>query len=159
MLLCLLPLTFLISLPWSLANPLSMLGVRRGSALHLPLSRREASTSTPQRVPKQGAIGLGNYIDVCVIKYTVAVPLYLQTSFQPSSLAIRLQYSDTLTGTFAQGSVRKDVAGIAGLQLQDQYLAAISEMNTSILQTGSAGIFGLGFPVNRWVSDLPVSVI
>lgn len=34
---------------------------------------------------------------------------------------------------------------------QDQYFAAISNTNTSVLDTGSAGIFGLGFPVNRWV--------
>lgn len=41
--------------------------------------------------------------------------------------------------------------GVAGLRLQDQYIAAILETNTSVLQTGSAGIFGLGFPVNRSV--------
>jgi phytepsin len=42
-----------------------------------------------------------------------------------------------------------DVVSLAGLQLQDQYLAAISETNTKVMQTGSAGIFGLGFPANR----------
>lgn len=81
--------------------------------------------------------------------FSAAVPLYPQTSFQPSGLAVRLEYGDTLTGTFAQGPIGRDIAGIAGLRLQDQYLAAISETNTSVLRTGSAGIFGLGFPVNR----------
>jgi phytepsin len=81
--------------------------------------------------------------------FSAAVPLYPQTSFQPSGFAVRLEYGDSLTGTFAQGPIGKDIAGIAGLRLQDQYLAAISETNTSVLRTGSAGIFGLGFPVNR----------
>ena len=85
--------------------------------------------------------------------FSATVPLYPQTSFQPSGLAIRLEYGDSLTGTFAQGIVGKDLAGIAGFRLQDQYLAVISETNTTVLQRGSAGIFGLGFPVNRCVSD------
>jgi len=42
-----------------------------------------------------------------------------------------------------------DVVDLAGLRLQDQYLAAISETNTNVVQSGSAGVFGLGFPVNR----------
>jgi len=75
--------------------------------------------------------------------------LYPQTSFQPSGIGVRLEYGDSLTGTFAQGSIGMDVAGVAGLRLPEQYLAAISETNTSILRTGSSGIFGLGFPVNR----------
>ena len=81
--------------------------------------------------------------------FSVTVPLYPQTSFQPSGLAVRLEYGDSLTGTFAQGPVGTDVVGVANLRLEDQYLAAISETNTSVLQTGSAGIIGLGFPVNR----------
>jgi Eukaryotic aspartyl protease len=77
------------------------------------------------------------------------VPLYSPTSFQPSGIDVRLEYGDSLTGTFAQGSIGMDIAGVAGLRLREQYLAAISETNTSILRTGSSGIFGLGFPVNR----------
>ncbi|KAI9457649.1 aspartic peptidase domain-containing protein [Lactarius psammicola] len=80
--------------------------------------------------------------------FSVTVPLYPQTSFQPSGLAVRLAYGDSQTGTYAQGPVGKDAAGVAGLRLRDQYIAAILETNTSVLQTGSAGIFGLGFPVN-----------
>jgi hypothetical protein len=81
--------------------------------------------------------------------FSAAVPLYPLTSFQPSGLDVRLEYGDSLTGTFAQGLVGMDVVGFAGLRLQDQYLAAISETNTKVMQTGSSGIFGLGFPVNR----------
>jgi len=71
------------------------------------------------------------------------------TSFQPSGLDVRLEYGDSLTGTFAQGPVGMDVVDIAGLRLQDQYLAAISETNTNVVESGSVGVFGLGFPVNR----------
>ena len=81
--------------------------------------------------------------------FSPAVPLYPLTSFQPSGLDVCLEYGDSLTGTFAQGLVGMDVVGLAGLQLQDQYLAAVSETNTKVMQTGSIGIFGLGFPVNR----------
>jgi phytepsin len=37
---------------------------------------------------------------------------------------------------------------LAGLTLQNQFFAAINDTNTSVEDTGSAGIFGLGFPVN-----------
>jgi Eukaryotic aspartyl protease len=80
---------------------------------------------------------------------SAAVPLYPQTSFRPSGITVRLAYGDSLTGTYAQGPVGEDIAGVANLQLQDQFLAAILETNTSVLQTGTAGIFGLGFPINR----------
>jgi hypothetical protein len=81
--------------------------------------------------------------------FSTAVPLYPLTSFQPSGLDVRLEYGDSLTGTFAQGLVGMDVIDLAGLRLQNQYLAAISETNTNVVQSGSAGVFGLGFPVNR----------
>jgi hypothetical protein len=73
MLLPLFYLTLLVSLPWSLASPLSLpTAIRRAPGFHLPLSRREIYTSTPRR-PKQSAIGLGDYFDVCVFKRTTAV--------------------------------------------------------------------------------------
>lgn len=71
------------------------------------------------------------------------------TSFHPSGLDVRLEYGDSMTGTFAHGPVGMDVVDLAGLRLQDQYLAAISETNTNVVQSGSAGVFGLGFPINR----------
>ncbi|KAI9457021.1 aspartic peptidase domain-containing protein [Russula earlei] len=179
MLLSLIYLTLLVNLPLSSTNPVSLSAIRHWSTLHLPLIRREVVSSTPRRVLKQGAIGLGDYIDVtydvlvqvgetlaplvldtgssdlwvlsssCSTDcFSVSVPLYPQTSFQPSGVVVRLEYGDSLTGTFAQGPVGMDIAGVSGLRIQNQYFAAISETNTSVLQTGSAGIFGLGFPVN-----------
>jgi aspartyl protease len=81
--------------------------------------------------------------------FATAAPLYPLTSFRPSGLDVRLKYGDSLTGTFAQGPVGMDVVGLADLRLQDQYLAAILETNTKVVQSGSAGVLGLGFPVNR----------
>ncbi len=55
-----------------------------------------------------------------------------------------------MTRTHALGEIGQDTVDLAGLVLQDQYIAAINDTNTSVLDTGGAGIFGLGFPVNRY---------
>lgn len=60
-----------------------------------------------------------------------------------------LLYGDSLTGTHANGPIGQDTVALAGLSLSDQFFAAINSTNTSVLETGSAGIFGLGFPLNR----------
>jgi len=77
------------------------------------------------------------------------VVLYPQATFQPVDLDASLLYGDSLTGTHAFGLIGKDTVGLAGFTLRDQYFAAINNTNTSVQETGSAGIFGLGFPVNR----------
>ncbi|KAL5522891.1 hypothetical protein ACEPAF_1158 [Sanghuangporus sanghuang] len=74
-------------------------------------------------------------------------PLYPPDDFESVADA-RLLYGDSRTGTHAFGLIGADRTGIAGLVLEEQYFAAINETNTSVLDTGSAGIFGLGFPVN-----------
>ncbi|EIM84055.1 acid protease [Stereum hirsutum FP-91666 SS1] len=79
---------------------------------------------------------------------TASIPLYPTSSFQNSGLSVQLLYGDSQTGTHADGPIGKDTAGVAGLTLDGQYFAAISDTNTSVLETGSAGIFGLGFPIN-----------
>jgi hypothetical protein len=61
----LLPLLFLMSLPWSWGTPLSLPAASPGFALHLPLYRREAAPSKRRRAPEQYSIGLGDDIDVC----------------------------------------------------------------------------------------------
>ncbi|KAA1478680.1 acid protease [Dentipellis sp. KUC8613] len=79
-----------------------------------------------------------------------SVPLYSPTTFQPTGLNASLLYGDSLTGTHAIGPIGFDTAGIAQLSASNQYFAAVPQggTNTSILQTGSSGIFGLGFPIN-----------
>ncbi|KAL5522860.1 hypothetical protein ACEPAG_8878 [Sanghuangporus baumii] len=74
-------------------------------------------------------------------------PLYPPDDFESVADA-RLLYGDSRTGTHAFGLIGADRIGVAELALEDQYFAAINETNTSVLDTGSAGIFGLGFPVN-----------
>lgn len=78
--------------------------------------------------------------------------MYPQSSFKYSGVDVALLYGDSSTGTFAQGAIGEDTVDLAGLTLDNQFFAAINRTNTSIAEAGSAGIFGLGFPVNRSVS-------
>ena len=87
--------------------------------------------------------------DACTGNCSASAPLYPQATFQSTGLDVRLLYGDSSTGTHAYGPIGKDTVGLAGLTLPDQYFAAINNTNTSVLETGSAGIFGLGFPINR----------
>lgn len=85
------------------------------------------------------------------------VALYRQATFQSVDLDVRLLYGDSRTGTHASGLIGRDEVGIAGFTLEDQYFAAINNTNTSVEETDSAGIFGLGFPVNRFRFSLDIS--
>ncbi|KAG8221443.1 aspartic peptidase domain-containing protein [Butyriboletus roseoflavus] len=86
------------------------------------------------------------------------VPLYPLSSFRPAHLDAKLLYGDSNTGTYAQGPIGSDSVSLAGLNLQSQYFSAINFTNTSVVQTGSGGILGLGFPFNSlvWI-DLSLS--
>ena len=77
--------------------------------------------------------------------------LYSQATFQSVDLDVRLLYGDSQTGTHAFGLIGKDTVSLAGFMLRDQHFAAINDTNTMVEETGSAGIFGLGFPFNRFV--------
>ncbi|GJF00003.1 acid protease [Phanerochaete sordida] len=144
--------------------------------IHLPLVRREVRREGLHKRAGNASIGIGDFVDVtynvlvqvgevetplvldtgsadlwvisdtCIGNCSSSVPLYPQTTFSPSGLTVQLLYGDSRTGTHATGPIGKDAAGIAGLSLQDQYLAAIVDTNTTVLETGSAGILGLGFP-------------
>ncbi|KAG5646919.1 hypothetical protein DXG03_001995 [Asterophora parasitica] len=150
--------------------------VRTEHGIHLPIHKRKASNSLRRR-GSSGAIGLGNFVDVTYnVLVTVGgvstpvvldtgssdlwvisdacktcsteVQLYPQATFQSIGLEARLLYGDSRTGTHAFGLIGKDTVDLAGLTLQNQFFAAINDTNTSVEDTGSAGIFGLGFPVN-----------
>ena len=82
-------------------------------------------------------------------KYGMA--LYRQQSLSLIGQDVDLMYGDSHTGTHASGPIGTDTVGVAGLSVPNQYLAAIIDTNTSVLEAGSTGILGLGFP--------PVSVI
>lgn len=78
------------------------------------------------------------------------LPQYPQATFKPAGVDARLFYGDSLTGTHAFGEVGTDVVSLAGLSIQNQLFAAINQTNTTVPSTQSTGIFGLGFPVNRF---------
>ena len=79
------------------------------------------------------------------------VPLYPHGDLTQAGQDVHLLYGDSRTGTHATGPIGTDTVGIAGMSVPDQYFAAIVDTNTTIPQTGSSGILGLGFP--------PISVI
>lgn len=87
------------------------------------------------------------------------VPLYPLSSFRPAHLDAQLAYGDSNTGTYAKGPIGSDFVSLAGLGLQDQFFSAINSTNTSVIQTGSAGIFGLGFPFNRCVDRFSKAIL
>ncbi|KAF8574345.1 acid protease [Ramaria rubella] len=87
--------------------------------------------------------------DACVEKACQSgITLYPQASFQSAGLDAQLFYGDSTTGTHAFGEVGKDIVGVAGLSIENQFFAAINDTNTTVLQSGAAGILGMGFPVN-----------
>lgn len=148
---------------------------RSPGGIHLPIVRTEKRDFT-KRDPRSANIGLGDVLDVtynvlvqigdiqtplvldsgsadlwvisdgCVGNCTQGVPVYPQATLQDSGLDVHLFYGDSRTGTHASGPIGKDNAGVAGLTVQDQYFAAITDTNTTVLETGSAGIFGIGLP-------------
>jgi hypothetical protein len=86
--------------------------------------------------------------DACVSNCSTG-PLYPQATLQLTGLDAHLLYGDSRTGTHAFGPIGKDNVGLAGLSLPNQYFAAVNDTNTSVVDAGSAGIFGLGFPIIR----------
>lgn len=103
-----------------------------------------------------GSADLWVISDACTGNCSSSVPLYSQSTFQPTGQQVQLFYGDSHTGTHAVGPIGKDTVGIAGLSVTDQYLAAIIDTNTTVLETGSAGILGLGFPPIRYVCYLSI---
>ncbi|KAH8088925.1 acid protease [Cristinia sonorae] len=155
-------------------------GAAAGEGLHLPLYRTERRRVV-KRDSGTAAIGLGDVLDVtynvlveiggvstplvldsgsadlwvisdsCRGSCTAGVPLYPNRTFQEAGMDVHILYGDSHTGTHAFGPIGKDRAGIASLSVQEQYFAAIIDTNTTVLETGSAGILGIGFP--------PISVL
>ena len=107
--------------------------------------------TNPATLPDTGSADLWVISESCTGNCNSTVPLYPQTSFQSTGQNVQLLYGDSRTGTHAAGPIGKDSVGVAGLSVADQYLAAIIDTNTTVLETGSAGIFGLGFPAIRHV--------
>lgn len=60
-------------------------------------------------------------------------------------------YGDSKTGTYAKGNVGFDTATVAGIAMTDQAFGIINDTTNVVLKYDTEGIFGLGFPVARWV--------
>ncbi|KAF8885385.1 aspartic peptidase domain-containing protein [Gymnopilus junonius] len=149
---------------------------RTAGGIHLPILKREARGLERRGVGS--AIGLGDYVDIsysvlltiggittslildtgssdlwvmsdaCTTGCTGGGRVYPQASFKYSGVDVALLYGDSTTGTYADGKIGDDTISLAGVTLQNQYFSAINKTNTSLVETGSAGIFGLGFPIN-----------
>ena len=78
--------------------------------------------------------------------------VYPQSTFRYSGVDVEMLYGDSRTGTYATGMVGEDTVDLAGLTQQNQFFAAINSTNTSVIEFGAAGIFGLGFTINRCAS-------
>ena len=78
---------------------------------------------------------------------------YASASGSSTGASVALRYGDSNTGTHASGPVVLDTVGVAGLSLDNQPFAAVNDTDNSAVQNGGAGIFGLGFPAQRYASS------
>ena len=70
---------------------------------------------------------------------------------QLTGATVNLTFGDSSTGTFASGPIVTDEVTLAGLSMQEQPFAAVSNTNNNAVLNGGAGIMGLGFPSQRFV--------
>ncbi|KAL0062234.1 hypothetical protein AAF712_010916 [Marasmius tenuissimus] len=59
---------------------------------------------------------------------------------------VELHFGDSATGTSANGTVAVDTVTLAGIAIPNQAFGAVDETTLSIVQSGAAGVLGLGFP-------------
>ncbi|KAF9483409.1 acid protease [Pholiota conissans] len=74
------------------------------------------------------------------------VPRYSASAFSAADVDVEMQYGDSKTGTFAQGTIGFDTATISNISMVHQPFALIDDTSNLIVQFGATGIFGLGFP-------------
>jgi hypothetical protein len=79
------------------------------------------------------------------------MPPYPSGNIKLAGGVANLSYGDSSTGTHANGPVAQDVVAIAGLSMAQQVFAAVSDTNSTAVMQGTNGIFGLGFPSERYV--------
>ncbi|KAF7369314.1 Peptidase A1 domain-containing protein [Mycena venus] len=94
-----------------------------------------------------GSSDLWMVSDACKTCQT-SLPLLPQASFVQAGMDVDLLYGDSLTGTHAAGIIGTDAVTFAGISIPNQFFAAINDTDTNVLDTGCAGIFGLGFALN-----------
>ena len=52
-----------------------------------------------------------------------------------------------------------DTVAAAGLAMEDQLFAAVNATDNSVVSYGAAGIFGLGFPTQRYGVIIPPALV
>jgi len=85
--------------------------------------------------------------DACTDCVT-SLPLFPQETVTQAGMDVDLLYGDSLSGSHASGIIGTSAVSFAGISVPNQYFAAINNTNTNVLETGCAGIFGLGFALN-----------
>ncbi|KAF8582572.1 acid protease [Ramaria rubella] len=73
-------------------------------------------------------------------------PQISSSSLKASGVDVQLNYGDSSHPTFASGSIGSGTVSVAGLSLDNQFLAACDKTNTNLSAQGLSGIFGIGFP-------------
>jgi hypothetical protein len=79
---------------------------------------------------------------------------YESSSGTSTGASVDLRFGDSSTGTNAAGPVVLDTVSVAGLSMDEQPFAAVNDTNNSAVQNGGAGIFGLGFPAQRYALEI-----
>ena len=87
-------------------------------------------------------------------KKSSAKPYDVTKTFKPTGGSVALQYGDSVTGTHANGPVGYDNVTLAALSLPEQTLAAINDTDNSAVSNGGAGILGLGFFSQRYMTSV-----
>jgi hypothetical protein len=103
-----------------------------------------------QRLLDTGSSDLWVLSDSCSAGCSTGAPAYIQGNFNSTGLDASLHYGDSETGTYALGLIGNDNVELAGLHMPKQNFAAINKTNVGLINAGSSGILGLGFPANRF---------
>nr|GAT49688.1 predicted protein [Mycena chlorophos] len=90
----------------------------------------------------------------CAKSNTTPVPA---KSLTLTGANVTMNYGDSTTATFATGPVAQDTIAIAGVAIDNQLFAAISDTTNSVVEFGAAGIFGLGFPSESEIQEAQVT--
>ena len=107
--------------------------------------------------PDTGSSDLWIISETCVTDLCTnsAATRYPQAEFVSSGVNVTMQYGDSTSGTFASGPIGKDQTTLAGLSVSDQQFVAIDNTTNPTVSFGIAGIFGLGFPSERFADTFP----